>query len=73
MQQRASLLTLNHSDQICTQTYTGKTLGITSMNVIKRTLPQMGPKQGQTLAFMCSYYEGRRQPKVIDEGKDSKR
>lgn len=35
MQQRASLPTLNHSDQHCTQTYTGRTLGITSTNVIK--------------------------------------
>lgn len=31
----------NHSDQICTQTYTGKTLEITSIDVTKRTLSQM--------------------------------
>lgn len=54
MQQRASLPTLNHSDQHCTQTYTGKTLGITSTTVIKRTLSQMGLKQGQQSAFKCS-------------------
>lgn len=47
MQQRASLPTFNYSDQHCTQTYTGRTLGITStnvINVIKKPLSHHQPK-----------------------------